>query len=69
MINGERSEMTGLKLTLIGVQPKMLYPWVSSSSLCADRTRVSHIYVKLLFFFFFFFKGNLFKVAFMKTMS
>ena len=45
MINGERSEMTGLKLTLIGVQPKMLYPWVSSSSLCADRARVSHIYV------------------------
>ena len=45
MINGERSEMTGLKLTLIGVPLKMLYPWVSSSSLCADRTRVSHIYV------------------------
>ena len=61
MINGERFEMTGLKLTLIGVPLKMLYPWVSSSSLCADRARVSLIFVWLFFFFFFFFfEGNLF---------
>ena len=47
--------MTGLKLTLIGVPLKMLYPWVSSSSLCADRARVSHTDMFSFFFFFFFF--------------